>query len=119
MRLSRAKLEGLANQELAAAVKDFADAEKVKIETELQRRSLESKVRKDEAEATRAEAEARLAIVKVAEAEFELLQRLKAQGVVLFRDSDGNLTVLQATRNWNLLQLAERGANPVENDDGS
>lgn len=118
VRLGRRKLEGLANQELAAAVKNFADAERVKIEAELQRRSLESKVRKEEAEARRVQAEARLAAVKAADAELEFLQKLKTLGVVLHRDEEGNLTVLRAPKSCDVLELAERVPATTRDDPG-
>src|SRR5579864_3748148 len=44
--LARTALQGKASKDLAAAMKDFADAEDTKIETELKRRSLKSEVQK-------------------------------------------------------------------------
>lgn len=105
--LGRRKLEGLANQEYAAAVKDFAEAEQKNIETELQRRTVETKVRKEEASAQREEAEARLASLKVVDAELELFIKLKAAGVVLHRDAAGNLTVLPSPVTVDLIELAQ------------
>ena len=83
----RKKLEGLANKEYAEAAKNFAEAEQKKIEVELLRRSLASKVRKEEAEARLAEAQA-------LDAEVELFKKLAQIGVVLHRDEKGNLTAL-------------------------
>jgi hypothetical protein len=96
--LGRRKLEGLANNEFAAAVKNFADAEKLKIEAELQRRSLESRTIKEEADARKAVAEARVAEFKAIEAEVDLLNKLSAIGVVLHRDENGNLKVLPLSK---------------------
>lgn len=98
--LGRRKLEGMANKDFAAALKDFAEAEQKKLDTELRRRSMESEVR-------RKEAEARLAELGVVEAELELLTKLKEIGVILRRDADGNLTVLPAPQNVDLLKVAD------------
>jgi hypothetical protein len=106
--LGRRKVEGLANKEYAAAAKDFAETEQKKIETELQRRTVNSKVRKEEAEA-------RIAELKVLDAEVELFEKMKRIGVILRRDENGNLTVLPTPANCDLLELIERkrlrGAN--------
>jgi hypothetical protein len=85
--LGRRKLEGLANKEFAAALKDFADTERIRVEAELQRRSLESEVKKKEEEA-------RLTGIQRLTAEVELLKKIKEIGVVLRQDKDGNLTAL-------------------------
>jgi hypothetical protein len=98
--LGRRKLHGIANKEYAAALKDFADVEQTKIEIELQRRSLESKVRKEEAEATLAE-------LQVLDAQAELIMKLKKIGVTLQPDKDGNYTVLPAPKNFSLKRLNE------------
>jgi len=87
--LGRMKIEGLAAKEFASALRDFNEAEEKAISARLQTRSLDSKVRKEEAEA-------RLAELKVLEAEIDLLSKLKAAGVVLRYDGSGNLTALPA-----------------------
>jgi hypothetical protein len=91
VRLGRTKLEGLANAEYAAAVLNFNQAEKTKIESELQRRSFESKVRQEEAEA-------RLSELKVLDAEIDLLQKLKDAGVVLRKNDAGGITAIALPR---------------------
>ncbi|HEX3106958.1 MAG TPA: hypothetical protein VHQ22_21175 [Terriglobales bacterium] len=53
--MGSAKLQGLAYKDYAEVVKSFGEAEKNAIDTELARRSLECKVRKEEAEARQAE----------------------------------------------------------------
>jgi hypothetical protein len=103
--LGRRKVEGTASKELATAVRDFAEAEKTKIESELQRRSLESRVRKEQAEA-------RLAELTVLKAEVDLLQTLKQAGVVLRQSPDGNLTVLPAPSTCDLEELIPRNLLP-------
>lgn len=106
--LGRKKLHGIANREFAEAAKNFAEAEQKKMDAELQRRVFESKVRKEEAEARAAE-------LKVVDAEFELLKKLKEAGVVLIRDEKGNLTVLSSPNRCDLTQLYdEQGEKSVE-----
>jgi hypothetical protein len=99
--LGRRKIEGLANKELAAAARDFADAEQTKIETELKRRSLESKVRFEEATA-------RLEEIRVLTAELSLMRQLSELKVLLRYDERGNLTVLQAPDGCDLTGVVER-----------
>jgi Polymer-forming cytoskeletal len=106
--LGRRKLHGLANHEFSQAVKNFAETEKLKTEAELQRRSLESDIYKREAEAKRAYAEARLAELNVIRAELELLDRLQSAGVILHRDTSGNLTVLPRPDGVELTKIVER-----------
>ena len=53
------------------------------------RRPLESKVRKEDADA-------RMAEIQVVHAELDLLKELKDMGVVLVQDDDGNLTMIPA-----------------------
>jgi hypothetical protein len=101
VRLGRQKLEGAASKELAAATRDFAEAEQKSIESELQRRSLESKVRKEAAEA-------RFAEVKALDAELELYKKLKEAGVVLREGPDHTLTLLAAPPGYNLDDLSRR-----------
>jgi hypothetical protein len=97
--LGRRKLEGMASKEYAAAVKDFADAEHRKIETELERRSLESRVRKEEADA-------RLAEIAALNAELELIVKLKEYGVVLKVTDRKVLAVLPTPTSCDLTKLA-------------
>ena len=99
--LGRRALHGKANKDLAAATRDFAEAEQIKIENELKRRAGESEVR-------RQEAEARLAELKVLDAEVELLRKMNEIGVVLHRNEEGNLTVLPLSANCDLEELAEQ-----------
>jgi hypothetical protein len=110
--LGRRALHGKANKDFAAATKDFAEAEQIEIENELKRRAGESDIRKQEAEA-------RLAEIRVIDAEIELLRKMKEIGVVLHRDDRGRLTALPLPQNCDLEELAQRrildsGAIPVE-----
>jgi len=97
--LGERKIRGLANKEYADSLKSFAEAEQKKIETELYLRTLESKVRKEQAEA-------RLAEIDVLNAELELMKKLKEMGVVICRDEQGNLAVLPTPPRFDLMKLA-------------
>ncbi len=99
--LARTTLHGKANKDLAAAVRDFAEAEHTKIETELQKRSAPSEARKNEAEA-------RLAELQVLHSEADLLEKLQKLNVALRFDEQGNLTVLPAPPGFDLKPLAQR-----------
>lgn len=99
--LARTALHGKANKDLAAAVKDFAEAERTKIDAELQRRSLESRIRKEEAEAALAE-------LQVVHSEADLLKKMKKLGVVIYKDDSGHLSVLPAAATIDLTRLAQQ-----------
>ena len=93
-KLAARKIEGLASREHAASEKDYADAMKAFSESEdkkmdavLKRRSLESRVRREEAEASLAE-------TKAIEARFDLMQKLNTAGVVLRIDEPGRFLLL-------------------------
>jgi len=105
--LGRAKLRGVATHEFSQATKNFADAEKAKIEAELQRRSLQSDVEKREAEGHKARVDARLAELNLIRAEVDLLKTLQEIGVVLHRDMNGNLTALPLPPSCDLMELVE------------
>lgn len=90
-----------ASKECAAAIKDFAEVEQKKIDTERQRLSLESKVRQEEAAA-------QLAELTVLEKELELSQKLKEIGVLLYRTEDGNLTATISTITGQSERASER-----------
>ena len=100
-KFGRRKLEGLGNREFATMVKDFAEAENIKIETELRRRSLESEVRKKEAEAREVE-------IRVLQSEIELVRQLKDAGTIIRVDEHGHLTVLPTPQNLNFDKLENR-----------
>lgn len=119
--LGRRKLEGLASQEHALAQRNYAEAtkafteseEKV-IQVELNKRALESRVAKEEAEAARAQSEASLAKLKVIDAEYELLRKLKEAGMVLRMDQRGNLTVLPAVDGCDSSKLIQSGTTEAQ-----
>jgi threonyl-tRNA synthetase len=98
--LGRRKVEGVAFKEYATVVKEFADAEQRRIDTELQRRTIGSRIRKEEAEARAAE-------LTVLEKELELLKKLNETGVTIRRDESGNLTVLPLPPNCDLTRIGK------------
>lgn len=113
--LSRRKIEGLANKEFAAAVKDFAETERIKIDVELQRRSLSSEVEKKKEEA-------RLATIQRLNAELELLKKMKEVGAILREEEPGSWTVLPLPQSSLLDELIKTKAlclpeKPVEKED--
>jgi hypothetical protein len=95
------KAEGYAQKEKAAAMKDFSEAEERRIDTQLKTRSLESKIRKEEAEA-------RLAEIAVFNAELDLVKRLRETGVMLQENGPGRYTILSAPTNWDFAKVSDR-----------
>lgn len=73
---------------------------KLKTEAEFNRRSLESKVRKEEAEA-------RLKEIEVLRAEMAFLKELKDLKIVVRTESDGKWTVLPAPQGCDLVELID------------
>ena len=104
--LARSALHGKANKDFAVAAKDFADAENTKIEAELKKRSLQSRVQKEEAEAA-------LVRLQVVHAEADLIAKLQILGVALRRDEHGNITALPAPKTFNFSQLADQRLAPM------
>lgn len=82
--LAANKVEGLANKEYAAVLKDFSEAEKIRLETEFNRTTISSKILKERTEA-------RLAVIRLIDAELELHLKLKEAGVGVRQDAEGNL----------------------------
>lgn len=89
-------------------MKNFADTEKIKIESELERRSLESTVARKEAEARKASADARIQELKALEAELEFVEKLRRSGVVLCKDARGNVTALPAPAKVDFFEVQQR-----------
>jgi hypothetical protein len=98
--LGRHKLEGWAEHERAGAVQKFAETEKLDIEAERLRRTLDATVRKETAEA-------RLKEIEVLRAELAFLEELKRAGVVIRMEKQGQWTVLPSPTNSNILELAD------------
>lgn len=104
--LAQALLYGKSQKDLASTLKDFAAAEKTKIEIEQYQRtnSIDERIK---------EADARLAELKVMDAEIDLFRKMKDLGLILRRDGNGNLTVLPVPQDCNLLEISNQGATPA------
>jgi len=85
--LGNMKLRGLAGKEYAEAVKNFSEAEAVRIETLAAERGMRNRLR-------RQEAETRMAEVNMLQAELALTQKLNELGISLRMTESGKLTLL-------------------------
>ena len=101
-------VEGAASEKYAKALRDYAEEEKQRVETTLERRTLESKVRQENATADRLEAESRMAQIKELEARIQLFDKLKALGAMPTWDSKGNMRVVRAAKDFDWDNLQER-----------
>lgn len=106
------KLKGLANKEFAAALQAYTDVEQKKIEIELKRRTLETTVIKDRAEA-------RLAEIKALDAELELLRKLKEMKLAVLRNENGDLTIVPAPESFDPTELYHRRLEVIDADEGA
>ena len=109
VQLGRNKITGLANKEFADSLKAFSEAELKNIEAETLRRSLHSRVRKEEADA-------RMAEIQVVNAELDLRKKLKDMNVALSEDDAGNLTVIPARLNLTKAVPRSDGSTGNEKD---
>lgn len=121
--LRRRKLEGLAGHEYQEALEKFAEEERIRLQLEMQRRSMDAVLKKQTTEARKSEAEARLAEISAVKAEIELVLKLQDAGIVLHRDLQGNLTALPVPPGFMVGQFLEGKAsipqaNVTEESDG-
>jgi hypothetical protein len=105
--LGRRKVAGLANAEFAQAARNFAESEKISVDTELRRRSLTSDLSAREAQTRKARAEARMEEIKALQAELALVEQLQKARVVPYRDEHGNMTILPLPKNLRLKEIVE------------
>ena len=98
--------EGAAHEKYAKALKDYAEEEKERVDTELKRRTMDSKARQETAAAAKMESEARTAQIKELDARIDLFDKLKRCGAVPVWNENGNMTVskVPADFNWDALQ---------------
>src|SRR5438128_1592309 len=80
-------VEGLASEKHAKALLDYAQRETVLIQAEIERRTADSKVRQEQATATKQEAEALLAQLNLLEAKVRFIRSLKEVGLITSLDS--------------------------------
>jgi hypothetical protein len=104
--LARRKVHGVANKELAAAMKDFAQTEQLNIETQLRRRTLETQARRENIETQIAE-------IKLLDAQLDLRIKLQSHGVSLTMDDNGTLTLLPLPRGCDLTKIPEQKSLPT------
>jgi hypothetical protein len=107
-------VEGAASEKYAKALRDYAEEEKQRVETTLERRTLESKVRQENATADRLEAESRVAQIKELEARIELFDKLKQLGALPTWDSKGTMRILRAPHDFDWDALQERFLQTLE-----
>jgi hypothetical protein len=92
----------------ANTIQIAAESERLKIETELDLRTLLYKARQGAADADRLETEAKIAELKVLEARQDLTESLKKIGAMLAQDRHGNMVILQVPRNYDWDKLKSR-----------
>lgn len=95
-----AAVEGTAHEKLAHATKEYAESEKIKVETEIAKRTGEADLRKKVAEATIAEVSATRAIV-------ELAKELNSIGVMFVLSENGGLVVTKLPAHFDLAMNVE------------
>jgi hypothetical protein len=88
-------VEGLATEKHAKALSDYASAESKTIEAELQKRTLLSKTRQEEATAEKLEAEAGTARITEITARLSLIETFRTKRVVPIWDSKGRMTFVK------------------------
>lgn len=123
VKVGRRKPEGLASHEYAEVLTKFAEEERVRLQTEMRRRSMDAVLKKQTAEARRSEAEARSADISAVKGEIELVLKLRDARIALHRDPQGNLTALPAATRFRLGEFLDRKAlirhaNVTEEFDG-
>ncbi len=96
MVLAQKKIVGLASAEHAAALRNYAEEEDVRINVQLKRLTLSSKLRQEAASADKLESEARLARIKEVDALIDLAKKLGEAGVELTVDENGDIFARQA-----------------------
>jgi hypothetical protein len=108
-------VEGAASQKHSEAVLFYSKDENARIKNDLERRTLEHKVRRDGAEASRAESEARLAEIREIEARIELVDKLRRLRCVPVWRADGTMIITRAPSDFDWDELvSERLIGPVE-----
>jgi len=116
--LGQRKIEGLASVEHAAAIRSYAEAEEIKIDTRTKELTLTAKVRQEIASAQKLEAEASLAKIREADALLDLMKKLKECGVELKVEKKGDLFVSLAALHDKFSDIDSTATKdlPQEND---
>jgi hypothetical protein len=110
-------VQGAASERHSQAVLNYAKEENERITLELERRTLEGKVRKEVADATKAEAEAGIARIREIEARIELVDKFRRLRVIPIWRSDGTMVVVRAPGDldWDSL-VSEKLIGAVEQE---
>ena len=107
-------VEGLASEKHARALLDYARGENERIDQELKRRTLHSKIRQEEATAAKVEAEARIAEINEIRARLDLIKELRAIGAVPILDSGQKIKIATAPKGFDWLALTQHAVPPPE-----
>lgn len=108
--LGRQTFEGFtSHHEYAEALKNFAKDERVRLETEVQKRAMGTKFRRQTGEARKPEEEALFAEISIA----ELVGKLQDAKVLLRRDAQANLTALPVPHGISLGDLLDQRTLPA------
>ncbi|HEX5228384.1 MAG TPA: hypothetical protein VFW44_11770 [Bryobacteraceae bacterium] len=101
-------LQGAASEKYARALKDYAEEEKDKLDSELKRRTLESNARQAKATADKLESEARIAQINEMDARLAFFDKLKQRNPVPIWDDSGNMTFARAQKDYDWEGLQDR-----------
>jgi hypothetical protein len=101
-------LQGAASEKYARALKDYAEEENDKLDSELKRRTLESNARQAKATADKLESEARMAQINEMDARLAFFDKLRQRNAVPVWDDQGNMTFARAPKDYDWDGLQDR-----------
>lgn len=101
-------IEGAASEKYAKALKDYAEEEKDRLDSELKRRTLESNARQAKATADKLESEARTAQINEMDARLSFFDKLKQRNAIPIWDDNGNMTFAKAPNDYDWDSLQDR-----------
>jgi hypothetical protein len=93
-------IQGAATQKHSQAVLNYAKEENERIQIELERRTLEARVRKEVADARKTESEARTQEIREFEARLELVDKLRRVGALPISLPDGRMAIVKAPESF-------------------
>lgn len=101
-------LQGAASEKYAKALRDYAEEEKDKLDSELKRRTLESNARQARAAADKLESEARTAQINEMDARLAFFDKLRQRNAVPVWDDKGNMTFARVPKDYDWDGLQDR-----------
>ena len=101
-------LQGAASEKYAKALKDYAEEERERLDSELKRRTLESNARQVKAAADKLESEARIAQINEMDARLSFFDKLKQRNAIPIWDDSGNMTFARAPQDYDWDGLQDR-----------